>query len=172
MSGRLTPKQAIFVAEYQIDFNATRAARAAGAGDTSAAVTGARWLKEPKVAEAIADGQARRMKKLDCTVDGLVLELMKIAVCDPGKLYDENGERIPVYRLDPDTRAAVAAVEDESVDGPGRVRTLTQRLKMADKLRAIELLGKYQRMFTDRIEHDGRITLEELICGQVSVDAG
>jgi phage terminase small subunit len=164
MSGKLTPRQAVFAAEYQIDFNATRAAIASGFEAASAHVTGARLLRNAKVAAAIADSQARRMQKLDCTVETLVQELMKVAIYDPGKLYDDNGERIPVHRLDPDTRAAVAAVEDETVDGPGRVRTLTQKLKMADKIRAIELLGKYRKMFTDRIEHEGRLTLEQLVC--------
>jgi phage terminase small subunit len=149
MSGKLTPKQAIFVAEYQIDFNATRAARAAGFEASSAHVTGARLLKNAKVAAAISDGQARRAEKLGFTAERWDRELAKLANFDPGKLYDEYGERIPVHRLDPDTRAAVAVVEDEVEDGPGRVRVVKQRVKMADKLRALEMQGKRQGLFGD-----------------------
>jgi phage terminase small subunit len=165
MTGKMTPKQAIFAAEYQIDFNATRAAKAAGFEAGSAHVQGARLLRNAKVAAAIADGQARRNEKLEITIERTARELARLAYVDSGKLYDEDGARIPVHRLDPDTRAAVASVEDETVDGPGRVRTVTQRLKMADKVRALELLGKYQKMFTDRIEHDGRVTLAQLVTG-------
>ena len=44
MSSKMTPKQAIFVAEYLIDGNATRAAVAAGFEARSARVTGAASL--------------------------------------------------------------------------------------------------------------------------------
>jgi hypothetical protein len=37
---------------------------------------------------------------------------------------------------------------------------------MADKVRPLELLGRYRKLFTDRIEHDGRVTLEQMICGE------
>ena len=165
MSGKLTPRQAVFAAEYLIDGNATRAASAAGFGAGSAHVQGARLLKNAKVAAAIEDANGRRAQKLELTAERVLEELMKLAIFDPGKLYDDDGNRIPVHRLDPDTRAAVAAVEDETVDGPGRVRTMTQKVKMADKVRALELLGKNQKLFTDKVEHDGHVTLEQLVCG-------
>ena len=44
-SAKLTPRQAIFIGEYLIDGNATRAARVAGYAESSADVTGARLLK-------------------------------------------------------------------------------------------------------------------------------
>jgi phage terminase small subunit len=164
MSGKMTPKQAIFVAEYLIDGNATRAATAAGFAAASAHVTGARLLKNTKVAAAIAEGHARRAEKLEITAERVLQELAKLAYFDPGKLYDEEGNRIPVARLDDITRAAVAAVEDETTDGPGRVRTVAQKLKLADKGQNLERLGRYLKLFTDRIEHEGRLTLEQLVC--------
>lgn len=146
MNGKLTPKQAIFVAEYQIDFNATRAARAAGFGESGARAQGSRLLANVNVAAAIADGQRRRNEKLAFSAEQWDREVAKLANFDPGRLYDDRGERIPVYRLDPDTRAAVASVEDEVEDGPGRVRVVKQRIKMADKLRALELQAKRNKL--------------------------
>lgn len=149
MSGKLTPKQAMFAAEYLIDGNATRAAIAAGFEAANAHVQGARLLRNVKVAAAIAEAHARRMEKLDYRAEIVLRELMKLATFDPGKLYDADGNRIPVHRLDPDTRAAVSSVEDESREGPAFVTTRVQRIRMADKVRPLELLGKYGKLFGD-----------------------
>lgn len=168
----MTPKQAIFVAEYLIDSNATRAAIASGFAASGAHVQGARLLKNAKVAAAIADGRARLAEKLEITAERVLQEIAKLAYFDPGKLYDADGNRIPVARLDEVTRAAVASVEDEVVEGPCRVTTRTQKLKMADKGQNLERLGRYLKLFTDRIEHDGRVTLEQLVSGEYSNEGG
>lgn len=149
MSGKLTPKQAIFAAEYLIDFNATRAATAAGFAAASAQVTGARLLKNAKVAAAIAGGQARVAQKLEITIERTARELAKVAYGDIGEMFDEAGSLLPVHRMSETARAAIAAVDIETIDGPGRVRTVTQKVKRADRIRALELLGKYQKMFGD-----------------------
>lgn len=152
MSGKLTPKLALFAGEYLIDGNGARAARAVGVPAASAAVTAARWLRNANVAAAIEAGQARLAGRLEFTAQRVLDELAKVAGFDPAMLYDEDGIPIPVHRLDPHTRAAVASVEDETVAGAGLVTTRTQRLKLADKLRALEMLGRYHKMFTDKFE--------------------
>jgi phage terminase small subunit len=134
----MTPKQALFIAEYQLDLNATRAAIAAGVPEKSAAVTGSRWLRNPKIAAAIAQRQAQRTAKVGIAAEELDRELARVAFSDAGRLYDVGGKRLPVHLLDEDTRRAIAAVEDETRGGGKRI----QRVKLADKLRAIELLYK------------------------------
>lgn len=165
MSGKLTPRQAVFVYEYLIDGNATRAAIAGGCPAASAHVTGARWLKNAKVAAAIEDAQARVAQKLEITVERTARELAKIAYGDIAEMFDEDGNLLPVHRMSDTARAAIAGVEVETVDGPGRVRTVTHKVKRADKVQALKLLGQYQKMYTEKIEHDGRVTLEQLIVG-------
>jgi phage terminase small subunit len=147
MSGKMTPKQAIFAAEYLIDGNGTRAAIAAGFEAASAHVQSARLLRNAKVAAAIQAGQARLAEKLELSAMRVLQELMKLAYFDAGKLYDDNGERIPVHRLDPHTRAAIVAVEDESHEGAAFVTTRVQRVKMADKGQNLERLGKHLKLF-------------------------
>lgn len=146
---KVTPREGLFVAEYLIDLNATRAATAAGYAAGSAHVTGARLLRTPAVAAAIEDARARRMQKLEFKAEFVIQELMKLATFDSGMLYDAEGQRIPVHRLDPDVRAWISQVEDEtSVDSSGR-KTRTQRIKMSDKLKAVELLGRHGQLFGD-----------------------
>jgi phage terminase small subunit len=168
MADKMTPKQALFIAEFLVDGNATRAAIASGFSAKSAAQAGARMLNMSHIAAAIQYRQAQRAVKLEITADRVLQELAKLAYFDPGKLYDSDGNRIPVHRLDDVTRAAVASVEDETTDGPGWVRTVKQKIRMADKSKNLELLGKYLKLFTERVEHDGHVTLEQLVSGHCS----
>lgn len=165
MSGKLTPKQAIFVCEYLIDFNATRAAIAAGFEAASAHVQGSRLLRNAKVAAAIADAQARLAQKYEITVERTTRKLAEIAYGDIRELYDEDGSLLPLHRMTEEARTMLAGLDVETSDGPGRVRTVTHKPKMADRVRALELVGRYQKLFTDRVEHDGRVTLEQLVSG-------
>jgi phage terminase small subunit len=155
----MTPKQAIFYGEYIKDENATRAAIAAGFPPASAHVAGSRMLKNAKVQAAIEDWKSRQVAKLELEADDVLRELKKILKCDVKNLYDPvTGNRIPVHLLDDFTRAAVAGVEDETTESTvGEVTTVrrNQRVKMADKLRAAELLGKYFKLYTDKSEVGG-----------------
>jgi hypothetical protein len=45
------------------------------------------------------------------------------------------------------------------------VTGLVKKFKQADKIRALELLGKYRKLWTDKAEHAGKVTLEQLVCG-------
>jgi phage terminase small subunit len=119
-------------------------------------VTAARLLKDPVVAAAIADGHARRAKKLEISAERVLEELMKLAIYDPGDLYYEDGSRIPVHLLDDVTRAAVFQVEDETQETLGEERedgtaplviTRKQKIRMAEKGQNLERLGKYLKLF-------------------------
>lgn len=137
----------MFIHEYLVDLNGTRAAIAVGVSENSAAVTASRWLKDPKVAAAIAQKQARLMADLDVSAAAVMRVLGKIMHADVGKLYDDEGNRIPVHKLDEVTRAAIGSVEDETTEGAPFVTTRKQRVKMLDKVRAAELLGKRHGLF-------------------------
>lgn len=162
---KLTPKQAIFYGEYIKDSNATRAAIAAGYPESSAHVAGNRLLKNPKVAAAIDVYRQSRKERYEAAADEVLQTLTDLLRADVGNLYDRDGARIPVHKLDDVTRAAIMVVEDETTTSADKMVTRKQRVRMADKIRVGELLGKYHKLFTDRIEHDGRVTLEQLICG-------
>lgn len=152
MSEKLTPKQAIFAAEYMVDFNATRAAVAAGFAAASAHVTGARLLRNAKVSAAISARQQRIEEKLEITVERTARKLAEIGYGDIREMLDEDGNLLPLHRMSETACALIAGLDVETSDGPGRVKTVTQKVKIADRLRALELLGRYQKMFTDRLE--------------------
>lgn len=172
MSGKLTPKQAIFANEYVLHSNATRAAIAAGFAAASAHVRGARLLKTPKIAAAIGEIKALADRKFEVTIERTIGTLAKVAYHDLGEAFDEDGNLLPVHRMSEAIRVVIAGLDVETTDGPGRVRTVTQKVKISDRIRALELLGKYQKLFTDRLDLTGRLTLEDLVCSDGKPERG
>lgn len=64
MARTLTPKQAAFVREYQVDLNATQAAIRAGYAEASAHVTGSQLLRLPKVTTELAKVQSKALERV------------------------------------------------------------------------------------------------------------
>jgi len=168
MSDKLTPKQALFIDEYLIDGNATRAAIAAGFSQASAAAAGARLLKRPAIAVMINERQAHRFRRLEVTADRITRELAKLAFYDVRDLFHDDGRLKQISELDDISAAAIAGIDvaEEKRDKDTGVTSWTKRIKLADRRAALELLGKKLKMFTDVHEHGGKLTLEQLLLGE------
>jgi phage terminase small subunit len=156
MKKKLSPKQARFVTEYLIDLNATQAAERAGYSKKTAGAIGAENLKKPQIAEALADRQTKRFQKREITADWILDEIYKVAAFDVRRLYGPDGELLDIPKLDDDTAASVAGVEvNELFEGDGDQKHaygLNKKIKLADKLRALEMLGRHKKLFTDKTE--------------------
>lgn len=149
-NGGLTGKQQAFVIEYLKDLNATRAAERAGYSGSywALAQRGHENLKKRKVQEAISERlEERAMGKEEVA--------QRLAMIARGSLedvlwFDERGQawKIDIPTAHREGRLyAVKSLED------------TQhglRVRMEDRIRALELLGKAHQMFVDRhkIESD------------------
>lgn len=66
---KLTTKQKIFVLEYIKDFNATRAAKAAGYSEKTAKQIGSENLTKPVVQQEIAKAVSKRAEKLEINAE-------------------------------------------------------------------------------------------------------
>ena len=159
---KLTPKQALFIAEYRVDGNATRAAIAAGYAAASAEVTGSKLLKNRTIALAIQQQRARRILKLEEYAELIDQQLANASVLDVGRLYDADGKPIPIHLLDEDVRRVINAVDDVEEETQEGKKRRVQRVKLMDKLRSMELLGKRAGLFIDRSEVDARVTDDSL----------
>lgn len=101
-------------------------------------------------------------------VSTLLRELQLIATADIKDMFDEHGSLKPIDDWPPGLSKCVEAIQvDEIWEGTGKDREqtgLTKRIKFNSKLKAIELLGKYLKMFIDRVELSGTVrTLEDLV---------
>ena len=144
-SNRLTAKQERFVAEYLIDLNATQAAIRAGYSEKGAFVRGSELLRNRKVAEAVAAGQAKIAAKLDFKAEDVLRELGKIGFANIEDYITVNEDGHPAVDLSEMTREQAAALSEVSYDAAGN-----PKIKLADKRTALVDLGRHLAMFTDK----------------------
>ena len=159
---KLTPKQVRFVDEYLVDFNATQAAIRAGYKAKTAHVIGAENLRKPKIAEEIARRQKDLQRRTEISQDRVVKELARIAFADATDYAcvetltyeNEDGTVSPVQIVSPkdtdtlsdDQRAAIAGIKH----GANGIE-----VKLHDKIKALELLGRHIGMFNDKLSLSG-----------------
>lgn len=144
----LTPKQKRFVAEYLIDLNATAAARRAGYSAKTADRIGPELLGKTCVSEAIQQAIQEREKRTKITQDMVLRETAKLAFFDIRKMFDNNGKPLDISKLDDDTAAALVGLDVQDIaDKDGDYVGYVKKYKMADKIKALELLGKHTGAF-------------------------
>lgn len=140
----LTPKQKRFVAEYLVDLNATAAARRAGYSAKTADRIGPELLGKTCVSEAIQQAIQEREKRTEITQDMVLRETAKLAFFDIRKMFDKDGKPLDIPKLDADTAAALVGLDVQDVaDNDGDYVGFVKKYKMADKLKALELLGRH-----------------------------
>lgn len=144
---KLTDKQQRFVDEYLIDLNATQAAIRAGYSAKTADQQGSRLLANVKVKQAVAEKQAQRSKRTGVNQDRVVLELAKVAFAKMTDIVDSKG-RIK-EDASPDDLACIESIKYKESDNEygGSVE---REVKIASKLKALELLGKHLGMWSDK----------------------
>jgi terminase small subunit len=159
---KLTPKQIRFVDEWLIDFNGKQAAIRAGYSAKTAEAAAARLLRNVKVQAEISRRQRDLQKRTEVTQDRVVKELARVAFADASDyvcvetLTYENGDGTvsPIQVVSPkdtdtlsdDQRAAIASIKQ----GANGIE-----VKLCDKIKALELLGRHIGMFNDKISLSG-----------------
>lgn len=155
----MTDAQRRFCDEYLIDLNATRAYKVAYPNckkDDTAKSAGSRLLTNVNLQNYISEKMEEREKRTEVTQDMVIKELAKIAFLDIRKLYTENGQLKNVADIDDDTAGAISSLETlEEYDGYGDDREKigdTQKVKLLDKTKALELLGRHLGIFNDKLD--------------------
>lgn len=140
----LTPKQERFVQEYLVDLNATAAAKRAGYSEKTACEQAARLLANVKVQTAVQEAKQARQERTEITQDMVLRETAKLAFFDIRKMFDKNGKPLDISKLNADTAAALVGLDVQDVaNNDGDYVGFVKKYKMADKLKALELLGKH-----------------------------
>lgn len=157
----MTDAQKRFCNEYLIDLNATRAYKVAYPNckkDETARANSSRLLTKANIQEYVAEKQKEREKRTEVTQDMVIQELAKIAFADIRALYDDNGNLKNVKCLEDNIAGAVSQLETfEEYEGRGEDREYigdTKKVKLLDKTKALELLGKHLGIFIDKLELD------------------
>lgn len=138
----MTDKQERFCEEYMIDLNATQAAIRAGYSPKTANEQGSQLLAKLSIQNRIAQLQAEQSRRTGVSTDRVVRELAKIAFVNAADLIDPKTASLK-SDASHDDLAAVQSVKVKTFGEDG----LEQEVKLADKLRALDLLGKHLGMF-------------------------
>lgn len=163
----MTDAQKRFCDEYLVDLNATRAYKVAYTNckkDETARANSSRLLTNANIQEYISEKQKEIEKRTEVTQDMVIKELAKIAFLDIRKLYKENGQLKNVTDIDNDTAGAISSLETlEEYDGYGDDKEKigdTQKVKLLDKTKALELLGRHLGMFDVNVNMKNAIQVE------------
>ncbi len=148
----MTKKQKRFVEEYLIDLNATQAAIRAGYSPDSAKEIGSENLTKPNIAKAIDQAIAERSRRTGVNADRVVRELAKIAFVNAGEVVDLDTALL-MDKISDDDMAAIQSVKVKTFGEDG----VEREVKLADKLKALELLGKHLGLFKDKVEINGNV---------------
>ncbi len=148
----MTKKQKIFADEYLIDLNATRAYKVAYPSikkDEIAAVNGSKLLRNTKVADYIQKRMQDRQKRTEITQDRVLNELAAIAFARATDFAEVVDDRVIIKDTAGLTEQQVKAIAGIK-EGKFGIE-----LKLNDKEKALELLGRHLGMFRDRLEVTG-----------------
>lgn len=133
-----------------MDYNGTAAAIRAGYSPKSAKDIAYELLRNPDIQELIALKEARLSARLGISQERIKNELASVAFANMRNFVDVKNGEVIVKDMDAISELDSAAIQEISVS-PTKYGDVI-RVKLADKKAALELLGKTENMFTDRLE--------------------
>ncbi len=130
--------------------NATEAAIHVGYAEANAAKAGFRLLQYPDVQTLIAARTEQVVAKAILTTDKWAQEIAGIGHFDPGEMYDENGDLIPIHKMPVHVRKAIGSIKHSTRrDGKGEdaAYITTTEVKAWDKNAALANIGRHLGVF-------------------------
>jgi phage terminase small subunit len=157
----MTPKQQRFVSEYLVDLNATQAAIRAGYSAKNANVIGPRLLVNVGISAAIAAGKGKQLEAAELSAARVLEEMRRLAFVDMRSFFDEHGNLKPIHELAAEHGSVLASFEvikKNAQAGDGVIDTI-HKIKLWDKVRALEGLAKHFGLLIERVQVSGEVSL-------------
>lgn len=144
----MTKKQKLFCEEYLIDLNATQSAIRAGYSPNSARQIADENLSKPDISNYIEQALAERSKRTGINQDRVIRELARIAFVKITDVANNDGS-IKRNASDDD----LATIESVKVESSSTDTGYSEKreVKLASKMKALELLGKHLGMWNDKL---------------------
>lgn len=146
MAKELTDKQDKFIDEYLIDLNATQAAIRAGYSEKTARQIGQNLLTKVDIQESIQARMEERQKRTHITQDKVLNEIAAVAFANATDLVKVQDGIVCIKdtdTLEENVKKAIVGIKE----GRNGIE-----INMANKVSALEMLGKHLGMFKEKIE--------------------
>jgi phage terminase small subunit len=156
----LTDKQIRFCEEYLIDLNATQAAIRSGYSEKTAGQIGEQNLKKLEIQSKISELQKARSQRTEITADRVLMELAAIGFANISDYVEVAEQDVKVDTED----GKQSTIKVKGVDvfktkdvGRDKMRAVAEirqtrdgiSLKMHDKVKALEDMGKHLGIFEE-----------------------
>jgi phage terminase small subunit len=177
----LTDKQRMFIEEYLIDLNATQAAIRAGYSEDTARQIASENLSKPYIQEAIQEAKQERIERTKITQDKVLQELAKIGFAnikdylsvedfeiEAGFELDENGQpdkSKPIKKLVRGVKIfETEQLDDDKASAISEIRQTKTgiSLKLHDKIKALEDIGRHLGMFNDKLNINADVVTQDV----------
>lgn len=157
---KLTARQALFVAEYLKDLNATQAAIRAGYSVRTARFMASELLSKPHIAAEVERLKSEQLHRVTVEADDILREIKLYAHSDPIHLVTEQGAVKNLRDIPEAMRRCIASFEIEEIWGPdgegGKLQIgVLKKLKLWDKPKGLQQLGEHKALFTQKHELTG-----------------
>jgi phage terminase small subunit len=164
MPRQLNARQERFILEYLKDQNASAAAIRAGYSEKTKGTHACELMRNPLIQERISLGMTDLYAEMGVNVINLMKMQTRMAFFDPVHLFDENGDPIPIHRLDPDIRKLLTVSYSSNAKGtslsvrmPGKqqaIAALERRYAKFMELQ-IRMLERYAGEMMEEEEEEG-----------------
>ncbi|MFA5151019.1 MAG: terminase small subunit [Clostridia bacterium] len=142
-------KRKIFIDEYLKSWNATKAAKRAGYSEKTSYSSGQRLLKNDEVQQAIQDRLSASAMSADEVIEAIG-EIGRASIEDLMDV-DENG-RLSFNFKRAKEQGKLHLIKSITPTPSGT------KVELHDRMRALELMGKHHKLFTENVQLDGEIT--------------
>lgn len=122
-----------------------------------------RWKALPEIRAALEEREAEAMDEAGITNAQILLDIAAIADFDLRKIVKPDGTPKKLHELDAETARILQSV---TIDGE------KLEFKVPNRLEAKKLLGQYRKLFTQKLDLDGRLTLEQLVGASQQAEEG
>lgn len=149
-------KRQRFARHFASHGNASRAARESGYSEKAAHAIGHDLLKIAEVQQAIERERRQILTERGITPNGVLGMIADIAKFDIDEVFDGNGSIREISEMSPVARRVVAGIDTFTITAKdGTSFTTTAKIKLPDRLRALELLAKHFSLLHDNVKVSG-----------------
>lgn len=139
--------------------NQTHAALAAGYAEISACKRASQLMKDPRIIDRIAQLMQQRSKRTKLDADDVLKRLVDMLDADIADILTNSGDIKDIKEWPAIWRKSISAFEIAVIDE----RVTVKKVKLIDKLRVLEMVGKHVDVnaFRERYQVDVTVSLAD-----------